>query len=60
LGALRFRDPNSGRFIDSDNQFAAPPITSLRELQAASLEFESHADQEEHPDYERWLAAQQH
>jgi serine/threonine-protein kinase HipA len=55
LGALRFRDPNSGRFIDSDNQFAAPPITSLRELQAASLEFESHADEEEHPDYERWL-----
>ena len=56
LGAIRFRDQNSGRFIDSDNQFAAPPITSLRELQAASLEFESHADQEEHPDYERWLA----
>jgi serine/threonine-protein kinase HipA len=56
LGALRFQDPNSGRFIDSDNQFAAPPITSLRELQAASLEFESHTDQEEHPDYERWLA----
>lgn len=55
LGALRFRDPNSGRFIDSDDQFAAPPITSLRELQAASLEFESHADEEEHPDYERWL-----
>lgn len=56
LGALRFRDVNSGQFIDSDNQFAAPPITSLSELQAASLEFESHADQEAHPDYERWLA----
>jgi serine/threonine-protein kinase HipA len=55
LGALRFRDLDSGRFIDSDNQFAAPPITSLRELQAASFEFESHADEEEHPDYERWL-----
>jgi serine/threonine-protein kinase HipA len=56
LGALRFRDPHSGRFIDSDDQFAAPPITSLRDLQAASLEFESHADDEEHPDYQRWLA----
>jgi serine/threonine-protein kinase HipA len=55
LGALRFRDPNSGRFIDSDDGFAAPPITSLRELQVASLQFESHADDEEHPDYERWL-----
>ena len=55
LGALRFRDPNSGRFIDCDDQLAAPPIASLRELQAASLQFESHTDDEEHPDYERWL-----
>ena len=55
LGALRFHDPNSGRFIDTDNDLAAPPIASLRELQAASLQFESHADDEEHPDYERWL-----
>lgn len=56
LGALRFRDPESGRFLDSDDQLAAPPITSLRDLQAASLEFESHADDEEHPDYQRWLS----
>jgi serine/threonine-protein kinase HipA len=55
LGALRFQDPDSGRFIDSDEEFAAPPIASLRELQAASLQFELHADDEEHPDYERWL-----
>jgi serine/threonine-protein kinase HipA len=55
LGALRFRDPNSGGFIDSDDKFAAPPIASLRELQAASLQFESHAGDEEHPGYERWL-----
>jgi serine/threonine-protein kinase HipA len=56
LGALRFRDQDSARLIDSDDQFAAPPITSLRDLQAASLEFEIHADDEEHPDYQRWLA----
>ena len=56
LGALRFQDPDSGRFIDSHNQFAAPPIASLRDLQAASLEFEIHADDEEHPEYQRWLA----
>ena len=55
LGALRFQDSDTGRFIDSDEQFAAPPIASLRELQASSLQFELHADQEEHPDYERWL-----
>ena len=56
LGALRFQDPGSGRFIDSDEELAAPPIASLRELQAASLQFESHTDDEEHPDYERWLS----
>jgi len=55
LGALRFLDSNTGRFIDSDDDFAAPPITSLRELQAASLQFELHSDEEEHPDYKRWL-----
>src|SRR5450755_1804288 len=56
LGALRFRDRDGGEFIDSDDSLAAPPIASLRELQAASLQFETHADDEEHPDYERWLA----
>jgi serine/threonine-protein kinase HipA len=56
LGALRFRDPESGQFVDSDDQFAAPPISSLQDLQAASLEFESHADDEGHPDYQRWLS----
>lgn len=56
LGALRFRAPDGGTFIDSDNQFAAPPITSLQELQSASLQFEQHIDEEEHPEYERWLA----
>jgi serine/threonine-protein kinase HipA len=55
LGALRFRNPNTGEFMDSDDVYAAPPITSLRELQAASLQFELHADEEEHPDYEWWL-----
>jgi serine/threonine-protein kinase HipA len=56
LGALRFRVPSDGAFIDSDDDLAAPPITSLRELQAASLQFEHHINEEEHPDYEKWLA----
>jgi serine/threonine-protein kinase HipA len=34
---------------------AAPPLTSLRELQVASLQFEQHINEEEHPGYERWL-----
>ena len=55
LGALRFRATPDGPFIDSDNEFAAPPLTSLRELQAASLQFEQHIDDEENPEYEKWL-----
>ena len=57
LGALRFprsRIPRGSSTVTI--QFTAPPITSLRDLQAASLEFEIHADDEEHPDYQRWLA----
>ncbi|MGC2473419.1 MAG: HipA domain-containing protein [Candidatus Sulfotelmatobacter sp.] len=55
LGALRFREKPHSPFIDSDTQFAAPPLTSLRELQAASLQFEKHIDDEDHPLYEKWL-----
>lgn len=55
LGALRFRESSNTTFIDSDTQFAAPPLTSLRELQAASLQFEKHIDDEDNPLYEKWL-----
>ena len=56
LGALRFRAAAGQPFIDSDARSAAPPIASLRELQAASLDYEQHANDEEHPDYARWLS----
>jgi serine/threonine-protein kinase HipA len=56
LGALRFRASEDQAFIDSDKHLAAPPITSLRELQAASLQFEQHINDEEHPDYQKWLS----
>src|SRR3984957_17332722 len=55
LGALRFKRPG-GPYVDSDTRFAAPPLTSLRELQATSLQFERHLNDEEHPDYTKWLA----
>jgi serine/threonine-protein kinase HipA len=55
LGALRFRAATDSPFIDSDAQFAAPPLTSLRELQAASLQFEKHIDEEDNPLYEKWI-----
>ena len=56
LGALRFRQAPDLPFLDTDPQQAAPPITSLRELQAASLSFEEHADDASHPELEQWLA----
>lgn len=55
LGALRFRESGNTPFIDSDPQFATPPLTSLRELQAASLQFEKHIDDEDNPLYEKWI-----
>jgi serine/threonine-protein kinase HipA len=55
LGALRFREADNTPFIVSDAQFAAPPLTSVRELQAASLQFEKHIDEEDNPLYEKWL-----
>jgi serine/threonine-protein kinase HipA len=55
LGALRLRSLTGGEFLDNDVRFAAPPITSVRELQAASAGFERHIDDEDNPEYTRWL-----
>jgi serine/threonine-protein kinase HipA len=55
LGALRFRVPPDGPFIDNDAELAAPPLTSLHVLQAASLQFEEHLNEDENPEYEKWL-----
>ncbi len=56
LGALRFRSLAGGEFLDNDLRLAAPPITSVRELQAASAGFERHIDEEDNPEYTRWLS----
>jgi len=56
LGALRFREGQGLPFLDADPHQAAPPIASLRELQAASLAFEEHGDDDSHPELERWLS----
>jgi len=52
MGALRFRV--DGRFLDDQEGLAAPPWTSIRELQHACLELEGD-DAEGEPDYGRWL-----
>ncbi len=56
LGALRFRQAPGLPFLDADPEQAAPPIASLRELQAASLAFEEHGSDDSHPELERWLS----
>lgn len=40
LGALRFRATLAGPYLDDDDALAAPPLASLRELEAASLSLE--------------------
>lgn len=55
LGALRFRRGDDSPFLDDDAARAAPPIASVRDLQAISLRLEEERA-EEHPDYGKWLA----
>jgi serine/threonine-protein kinase HipA len=55
LGALRLKVPG-GPYLSSRTGFGGPPVASLRELQLASLQFERHLNDEEHPDYRKSLA----
>lgn len=54
VGALRFQRQSSGPYLDNDQNLTAPPWTSLRELEFASLEIEK-GSSSENPDYEKWL-----
>jgi serine/threonine-protein kinase HipA len=56
MGALRFRREDGAPFLDDDRQLAAPPLASLRELEAASLALEE-PDAAEHPQFRQWLTA---
>ncbi len=44
VGGLRFKLSEDGEFLNQDRLLAAPPITSLSELQAASLRLEEDED----------------
>ena len=54
MGALRFKLDDNGSFLNDNKQMAAPPWTSLRELEHASLKFEE--DNTNDPEYLKWIS----
>ena len=54
MGALRFKLENTGVFLNDNRAMAAPPFTSLRELEQASLRLEQE-DSINDPEYIKWL-----
>jgi serine/threonine-protein kinase HipA len=53
IGGLRFKLSENDNFLNNDKNRAAPPFTSLRELEQASLKFE--ADNSTDEDYLKWI-----
>jgi len=51
LGALRFSLEENGQFLSADKELSAPPWTTLRTLETASLAFENDESGQE----EKWL-----
>ncbi|MEA5402981.1 HipA domain-containing protein [Arcicella sp. DC2W] len=54
MGAIRFKESIEGSFLNDNKAMAAPPFTSLRELEQASLQLEKD-DSVDNPDYLKWL-----
>lgn len=54
MGGLRFKTTAAGNFLDDNQSYAAPPITSLRELEYAALQIEKDENIDS-ADYYRWL-----
>jgi serine/threonine-protein kinase HipA len=54
MGALRFKLDTDEPFLNDNKAMAAPPWTSLRELEHASLKFEE--DNTDDPEYLKWVA----
>jgi serine/threonine-protein kinase HipA len=54
MGALRFKTDRQGKFLDDDAHLATPPVTSLRALEQASLNYER-TDLEQSVDYVHWV-----
>jgi serine/threonine-protein kinase HipA len=54
MGALRFKEDPYGPFINNNETFASPPMTSIRELEQISLRLEED-DFTDDPEYFKWL-----
>ena len=54
MGGLRFKLQEDGDFLNNQKQMAAPPWTSIRELEYASLQLERD-DVVNDPEYAQWL-----
>ncbi len=54
MGALRFKLDPDGEFLDNNKNYSAPPWTSIRELEHASLELEKNIEQD-NPDLLKWI-----
>lgn len=54
MGALRFKLDLEGDFLDNNEKLAAPPITSLRELEHAAQQVEDTGNLDD-PDTLKWL-----
>jgi len=54
LGALRFKREMKGAFLDNDEKLAAPPISSLRDLEYAAQQVEDNRKTDD-PEYLKWL-----
>jgi serine/threonine-protein kinase HipA len=54
LGALRFRRDERSSFLDDDAHHAAPPLSTLRELEAAAAALED-PNAADNPQFREWL-----
>jgi len=56
MGGIRFKENELGNFMNDDSERAAPPWTSLKELEFISLQLEKE-DAVSEPNYMKWLTA---
>ncbi|MDR1681848.1 MAG: HipA domain-containing protein [Candidatus Symbiothrix sp.] len=54
MGALRFKETESGAFMNNNPDFATPPWTSIRELEQASYQLENDLMTDD-PEILKWL-----